>query len=300
MLRLHQLTKKVWKMSASLKTYFDSDTNNATHIVWDSENRKCAIIDSVLNFDLAAGSTSATAVDQLVAFVEEEGLNVEWILETHIHADHLTAAAYLKDKLGGRTGIGAGVVDVQKTFKKIYGLGDDFVADGAQFDHLFADGEEFQVGALSATILHTLGHTPACATYVIADMAFSGDTFFMPDSGTARCDFPGGSAAQLYNSLEKILALPPETRLFLNHDYGCGGSRDCCWETTVAGQRDKNIHVGGGTTAEEFIAMREERDAMLSMPRLVLPAIQVNMRAGELPPPDADGNRFLKIPLNAF
>ena len=251
-------------------------------------------------FRLAAGSTSTTAADELVAFVMEEGLDVEWILETHIHADHLTAAAYLKKKLGGRTGIGAGVVDVQKTFKKVYGLGDDFTADGSQFDHLFADGEEFQVGTLSARVIHTPGHTPACATYVIADMAFSGDTFFMPDSGTARCDFPGGSAAQLYNSLEKILALPAETRLFLNHDYGCGGARDCGWETTVAEQRDKNIHVGGGKTAEEFIAMREERDATLSMPRLVLPAIQINMRAGELPPAEADGSRFLKIPLNAF
>lgn len=287
-------------MSVSLKTYFDGETNNATHVVWDSANCNCAIIDSVLNFDLAAGSTSTAAVDQLVAFVEEEGLNVEWILETHIHADHLTAAAYLKEKLGGRTGIGTGVVNVQKTFKKIYGLGDDFVADGSQFDHLFSDGEVFQVGTISAKVLHTPGHTPACATYVIADMAFTGDTFFMPDSGTARCDFPGGSAVQLYSSLEKILALPPETRLLLNHDYGCGGSRDCGWETTVAEQRDQNIHVGGGRSAEEFIVMREERDATLSMPKLVLPAVQLNMRAGELPPPDADGNRFLKLPLNAF
>ncbi|MBK19635.1 MAG: MBL fold metallo-hydrolase [Rhodospirillaceae bacterium] len=287
-------------MNTSIKTFFDNETNNATHVVFDENAKSCAVIDSVLNFDFAAGKTSTEAADAVIDFIGGAELTVEWILETHIHADHLTAAAHLKDRLGGKTGIGAGVVDVQKTFSQIYGLGDEFTPDGSQFDHLFADGESFKIGDLDARVIHTPGHTPACATYVIGDAAFTGDTFFMPDSGTARCDFPGGSADDLYSSLQKILDLPPETRLFLNHDYGCGGSRDCSWETTVAEQRDANIHVGAGKPAEEFIEMRTGRDATLSMPRLVLPAIQVNMRAGQMPPPDADGNRFLKIPLNAF
>ncbi|NKB19634.1 MAG: MBL fold metallo-hydrolase [Alphaproteobacteria bacterium] len=287
-------------MTVTVKTFFDSETNNATHLVCDGETRNCAIIDPVLDFDLAAGKVVTRSADELMAYVNDESFKVEWILETHVHADHLSACAYLKEKIGGKTGISSGVIEVQKTFGAIYNLEGDSALDGSQFDRLFSDGDSFSIGNLEARVIHTPGHTPACATYVIDDCAFTGDTFFMPDSGTARCDFPGGSASQLYNSLEKILALPAETRLFLNHDYGCGGSRDCCWETTVEEQRDNNIHVGGGKTAEEFIAMREERDATLSMPKLVLPAIQVNMRAGELPPPEANGSRFLKIPLNAF
>lgn len=292
--------KKVWAMTISVKTFFDNETNNASHLVCDDQSRKCAIIDTVLDFDLAAGKTATRSADEIISYVNSEGLKVDWILETHVHADHLTASSYVKEKLGGKIGISVGVVDVQKTFGAIYNLGADFTEDGSQFDVLFADNDSFSIGGVDARVIHTPGHTPACATYVIGDCAFTGDTFFMPDSGTARCDFPGGSASQLYNSLQKILALPPETRLFLNHDYGCGGSRDCAWETSVAEQRDSNIHVGGGKTAAEFIAMREERDATLSMPRLVLPAIQVNMRAGELPAPESNGTRFLKIPLNAF
>jgi len=287
-------------MTEFVKTFFDPATNNATHVVCDNETRICAIIDPVLDFDLAAGRTATQSADEIISYVDREGLKVSWILETHVHADHLTASSYLKAKLGGKTAIGAGVVDVQKTFGAIYNLRDDFTRDGSQFDVLFEDNDIFSIGNLEVRVIHTPGHTPACATYVVEDCAFTGDTFFMPDSGTARCDFPGGSAAQLYNSLQKILALPPETRLLLNHDYGCAGSRDCCWETSVAEQRDKNIHVGGGKSAEEFIAIREESDATLSMPRLVLPAIQVNMRAGELPPKESGGGRFLKIPLNAF
>jgi glyoxylase-like metal-dependent hydrolase (beta-lactamase superfamily II) len=287
-------------MTISVKTFFDTETNNATHLVCDNETRACAIIDSVLDFDLAAGKTATRSADEIIFYVNNEGLKVDWILETHVHADHLTASSYMKEKLGGKIGIGSGVVDVQNTFGAIYNLGNEFTPDGSQFDVLFADNDRFSIGNLEARVIHTPGHTPACATYVIGDCAFTGDTFFMPDSGTARCDFPGGSASRLYSSLQKILALPSDTRLFLNHDYGCGGSRDCCWETTVAEQRDNNIHVGGSKSAKEFIAMREERDATLSMPRLVLPAIQVNMRAGELPPKESNGRRFLKIPLNAF
>ena len=287
-------------MTISVKTFFDTATNNATHVVCDTETRSCAIIDPVLDFDLAAGQTATQSAEEIINYVDSEGLKVSWILETHVHADHLTASVYLKEKLGGKTGIGSGVVDVQKKFGAIYNLNDDFTPDGSQFDVLFADNDTFSIGNLEAHVIHTPGHTPACATYVIDDCAFTGDTFFMPDSGTARCDFPDGSATQLYNSLQRILSLPSETRLFLNHDYGCGGSRDCGWETSVAEQRDKNIHVGGSKSAEEFIAMREERDATLSMPRLVLPAIQVNMRAGELPQKESGGGRFLKIPLDAF
>jgi glyoxylase-like metal-dependent hydrolase (beta-lactamase superfamily II) len=287
-------------MTISVKTFFDTGTNNATHLVCDDETRSCAVIDPVLDFDLAAGKIATKSADEIINYVNREGLKVSWILETHVHADHLTASAYLNKKLGGKTGIGSGVVDVQKTFAAIYNLDDGFTPDGSQFDALFADNENFSIGNLEVRVMHTPGHTPACATYVIDDCAFTGDTFFMPDSGTARCDFPDGSATQLYNSLQKILALPSETRLFLNHDYCCGGSRDCGWETSVAVQRDKNIHVGGNKSAEEFIAMREERDATLSMPRLVLPAIQINMRAGELPPKESNGIRYLKIPLDAF
>ena len=287
-------------MSISVKTFFDSQTNNATHLVCDTDTLSCAIIDPVLNFDLPAGRIATRSADKIITHVHELGLKVNWLLETHVHADHLTAAAYLQDKIGGLTGISSGVIEVQKTFGSIYNLGVDFRPDGSQFDVLLSDNDRLSMGNLEIKVMQTPGHTPSCATYLVEDCAFTGDTFFMPDSGTARCDFPGGSAIQLYNSLKKILALPTETQLFLNHDYGCGGSRDCCWETNVGEQHDKNIHVGGGKSAEEFIAMREKRDAKLSMPKLVLPAIQVNMRAGELPAKESGGGRFLKIPLNAF
>jgi len=287
-------------MNLSIKSFFDKDTNNATYLVYEAGARACAIIDPVLNFDLAAGGVATRSADEIVDYVKGEDLIVEWLLETHVHADHLTASYYLKEKLGGKIGISLGVVEVQKTFGAIYNLGDEFVPDGSQFDRLFADNDKFSIGNIETQVIHTPGHTPACATYVMGDCAFTGDTFFMPDSGTARCDFPGGSAAGLYKSLQKIMALRPETRLFLNHDYGCDGSRDCFWQTTVAEQCDKNIHVGGGKTAEQFIAIREMRDSKLSMPRLILPAIQVNIWAGKLPPSESNGGRFLKIPLDAF
>ena len=288
------------EMAAIVKTFFDRVTNNASHVVRDPDGSACAIIDSVLNFDLASGRTSTDSADAIISHIREEGLRTDWILETHVHADHLTAAPYLKDQLGGQVGIGAGVVAVQETFAAIYHTGGDFAPDGSQFDHLFGDGETFPIGGLSATVMHTPGHTPACVTYIIGDAAFTGDTFFMPDAGTSRCDFPGGSARQLYQSLQRILSLPEETRLFVNHDYGAEGARAVAWETSVADQKKNNIHVGGGTSEEDFVAMRETRDATLSMPKLILPAIQVNMRAGHLPDPEDNGTRYLKIPLNLF
>lgn len=287
-------------MSPDVKTFFDEGTNNATHVVRDPDGLSCALIDTALGFDPASGRTSTGPVDPVIAHVQSENLSVEWILETHVHADHLTAAPYVKRQLGGRVGIGAGVKTVQETFAKIYNAEPGFARDGSQFDHLFEDGETFRIGSLKARVLHTPGHTPACVTYVIENTAFTGDTFFMPDSGTARCDFPGGSATELYRSLRKILSLPEDTRLFINHDYGAGGSRDFAWETTVAEQADRNIHIGGGVAEDDFVSLREERDATLSVPRLILPAIQVNMRAGNLPPPEDNGTTYLKFPLNLF
>lgn len=287
-------------MPSDVKTFFDAGTNNATHVVRDAGSGSCALIDTVLGFDLAAGQTSREPADRVISYVESEGLTVEWILETHVHADHLTAAPYMRERLGGKVGIGSGVRSVQETFGDIYNAASDFARDGSQFDHLFEDDETFLIGDLEARVMHTPGHTPACVTYVVGNCAFTGDTFFMPDSGTARCDFPGGSASDLYQSLQKILSLPDDTRLFINHDYGAGGSRECAWETTVAVQKTENIHVGGGASEDAFVAMREERDATLSMPRLILPAIQVNMRAGHLPPAESNGTHYLKIPLNLF
>jgi glyoxylase-like metal-dependent hydrolase (beta-lactamase superfamily II) len=283
-----------------VKTFFDKSTNNASHLVRDPDSTACAIIDSVLDFDLSSGETSTAAADEIVSYVMQERLQTEWILETHVHADHLTAAPYLKEQLGAQVGIGTGVAAVQETFAAIYNAGDDFIPDGSQFDKLFGDDETFKIGGLTVSVLHTPGHTPACVSYVIGDAVFTGDTFFMPDSGTARCDFPGGSARQLYQSLQRILSLPENTRLFVNHDYGAGGSREMSWETTIGNQNENNIHMGGGKSESEFVAMREERDATLSMPKLILPAIQVNMRAGQMPAPEDNGTRYLKIPLNLF
>ena len=285
-------------MAPIIKSFFDEGTNSATHLVRDPDSSSCAIIDGVLDFDLASGRTSKNAADKLVSYVRQEGLHVAWILETHVHADHFTAGPYLKEKLGGQVGIGAGAVAVQELFAAIYNIGGDFTPDGSQFDHLFDDGETFNIGGLTATVMHTPGHTPSCISYVISDATFVGDTFFMPDSGTARCDFPGGSARQLYHSLQRILALPENTRLFVNHDYGAGGTRTVAWETTIAEQNKSNIHVGGGIGEDDFVAMRETRDASLQVPRLMLAAIQVNMRAGYLPDPEDNGIRYLKIPLN--
>jgi glyoxylase-like metal-dependent hydrolase (beta-lactamase superfamily II) len=280
-------------------SFFDEDTFTGTHVVIDPATRACAIVDSVHDYDPKSGMTSTKSADELIAWIRERGLTVEWILETHVHADHLSAAPQLKEALGGRIGIGAHVIDVQKIFGDLFNAGPEFATDGSQFDRLFADGDTFRIGELEAKVLHTPGHTPACITYVVGDAAFVGDTLFSPDFGTARCDFPGGDARTLYQSIQRILALPEATRLFLCHDYMPGG-RAVQLETTVAAEKKANIHVHEGVAEEAFVKMRTERDATLDMPVLILPSVQVNMRAGALPPPEDNGRRYLKIPLDAF
>ncbi len=265
----------------------------------DPEKKHCAIVDSVLDYDPVSGHTSTDAADKVIEFLRDRSLTLDWILETHAHADHLTAAAYLRDKLGGRIAIGEHVTKVQATFKTIFNIEDPFVADGSQFDHLLADDEDFEVGSLTVKALHTPGHTPACATYVFGDAAFVGDTLFRPDSDSARTDFPGGDAAVLYRSIKRILSLPTQTRLFMCHDYGPGG-RDFAWESTVAQERADNIHLRGGIGEDEFVKIRTKRVAAINLPRLILPSIQVNIRAGNLPPSEDNGVSYLKIPLNAL
>ncbi|MBB4065375.1 MBL fold metallo-hydrolase [Gellertiella hungarica] len=279
--------------------FFDAATNTVSYVVRDPASRSAAIIDSVLDFDYAAGRISYESADRIIDFVRANDLAVEWLIETHVHADHLSAAPYLQEALGGRIGIGAGIRTVQDTFGKIFNEGTAFERDGSQFDHLFSDGETYRIGSLLGKALHTPGHTPACMTHVIGDAAFVGDTLFMPDGGTARADFPGGDARMLYRSIRRILDLPPETRLFMCHDYGPGG-REIRWETTVAAERADNIHVRDGVSEDEFVAMRTARDATLSMPKLIIPSIQVNMKAGALPEKDTNGTRYLKVPLDAF
>lgn len=279
-------------------SYFDEKTNAACYIVKDPNSSSCAVIDSILDFDLAAGSTQTAHADMLIAEITARGLRLEWVLETHVHADHLSAAPYLVQKLGGKIAIGANIDSVQKVFGKIFNAGTDFQMDGSQFDALFADDDTFLIGSLPVRVMHTPGHTPACVTYVMGDAAFIGDTLFMPDFGTARADFPGGSATELFRSIQKILALPDATRLFLCHDYKAAGRDSYCWQTTVAEQKDNNIHVGGGKSEAEFVAFRTQRDDQLGMPKLIIPAIQVNMRGGELPPAEEDGKQYLKIPVN--
>jgi glyoxylase-like metal-dependent hydrolase (beta-lactamase superfamily II) len=278
-------------------SFFHEQSNTICHLVHAPGSKDCAIIDAALDFDQAAGRTDTALADRIVAHVREHGLTVEWILETHAHADHLSAAPYLKQQLGGKIGIGEHITDVQQLFKTLFNVEKTFNTDGSQFDRLFKDGDRFRIGELEAHVLHTPGHTPACITYVIGDAAFVGDTLFMPDGGTARADFPGGDAATLYRSIEKILALPPETRLFICHDYGPGG-RAIAWETTVAEERARNVHVHEGVSEPEFVRMRSERDKQLAVPTLLMPSIQVNMRAGELPPPEDNGVSYIKIPIN--
>ena len=279
-------------------SFFDEPTNTASYVLKDPASNAAAIIDSVLDFDAAAGRTSTKAADQLIAFVKERGFDVQWLLETHVHADHLSGAPYLKDKLGGKIAIGANIVVVQDVFGKVFNAGTEFERDGSQFDALFKDGDRIRIGEMTGYAIHTPGHTPACMTYVFGDAAFIGDTLFMPDYGTARADFPGGSARDLYRSIRKVLALPPETRLFLCHDYKAPGRDEFAWETTVAEQRKSNVHVRDGVMEDEFVAMREARDKTLGMPKLIIPSIQVNMRAGDLPEPEDNGVRYLKVPLN--
>jgi glyoxylase-like metal-dependent hydrolase (beta-lactamase superfamily II) len=286
--------------------FFDPATWTLSYLILDTKTRCCALIDSVLDYDPKSGRTSHASADRLVARVRELDAKVQWILETHVHADHLSASSDLKQRLGGRTGIGRHIATVQQTFGALFNAGDDFARDGRQFDHLFADGESFEIGSLKATALHTPGHTPACMTYVVGDgtgapadgAAFVGDTLFMPDYGTARCDFPGGDARTLYRSINKVLGLPAATRLYMCHDYQPGG-RDLQYVSTVADERASNVHVRDGISEDEFVVMRNARDATLAMPALILPSVQVNMRAGGLPEPEANGIRYLKIPLNA-
>ena len=280
--------------------FFDEPTNTFSYVVQDPDSRACAIIDSVLDFDYAAGRTDVRSANTIIAFIREHDLDVVWILETHVHADHLSAAPYLHEQLGGKTGIGANIVKVQEIFGKAFNAGSEFARDGSQFDALFEEGDTFAVGQLQGQVLHTPGHTPACLTYVIGDAAFVGDTLFMPDYGTARCDFPGGDARTLYHSIQKVLALPEQTRLFLCHDYKAPGRDTFQHETSVAEQRSENVHVHEGISEDEFVKMRTERDATLGMPRLIIPSVQVNMRAGELPPAEENGTVYLKVPINFF
>ncbi|WP_296225818.1 MBL fold metallo-hydrolase [Ralstonia sp. UBA689] len=285
-------------MQPIIQPFFDPATWTVTYVVYQQGRSECAIVDSVLDYDPKSGRTSTTSADKVVAFVREHELSVEWILETHAHADHLSAAAYLKRHLGGRIAIGQDIRRVQGVFKKLFNLEPGFRLDGSQFDYLFEDGETFAIGGLTGKAIHVPGHTPADMAYQIGDAVFVGDTLFMPDVGTARCDFPGGDAHELYRSIRKLLDLPSQTRLFMCHDYPPEG-RGPAWEATVDDQRTRNIHIHDGVTEEQFVAMRQARDATLAMPTLILPSVQINIRAGELPPPEDNGLRYLKIPLNA-
>ncbi len=280
--------------------FFDNATYTISYVVADPATKACAVIDSLLDYDPASGRTNTTSADKIIDFISARALKVEWIIDTHVHADHLTAAPYIRERLGGRMAIGDNISRVQKVFSEIFNAEQDFRVDGSQFDHLFKDGEAYAVGSIEARAIHTPGHTPACMSHLIGDALFVGDTIFMPDFGTARCDFPGGDAGELYDSIHKLFALPDETRMFLCHDYKAPGRDDFVWETTVGRQKRENVHIGGGVSREAFIKMRNGRDATLGMPNLILPSVQVNMRAGEMPPPEAGGKSFIKIPLNAL
>jgi len=279
--------------------FFDKDTNTFSYVVKDPDSKSCAIVDSVMNLDYASGTITFDGADEIIAYVREHKLEVEWLIETHVHADHLSAAPYIQKKLGGKLGIGSNIRIVQKLFGRVFNAGTEFQRDGSQSDHLFEDGDAYQIGGMTAYAMHTSGHTPACMTHVVGDAAFVGDTIFMPDGGTARADFPGGDAGVLYHSIQRLLSLPEETRLFMCHDY-CPDGREVEYETTVAEEKAKNIHVHDGITHDQFVEMREARDLTLDMPRLILPSLQVNMRAGHLPPAEDNNMVYLKLPINAF
>ena len=283
-----------------VKSFFDEDTFTATHVVSDPATAKAAIIDSVLDYDPASGRTTTKSADAVIAYVKNANLDIEWILETHAHADHISAAPYLIERLGGTLAIGEHITQVQGVFSKVFNLGDGFNCDGSQFGKLFADGETFMLGSVEAVALHVPGHTPADMAFVVGDAAFIGDTLFMPDYGTARADFPGGDARQLFRSIRRLLSLPGEARLFLCHDYKAPKRDTFVWETTIAAQRQDNVHVHDGIGEDEFVRMREARDATLDMPRLILTSIQVNIRGGHFPEPEANGTRYLKIPVDAL
>lgn len=287
-------------MQPIVKAFFDSATNTVSYVVRDPSGSACAIIDSVLDYNQAAGRTDTTSADAVIAWIKAEGLTLSWILESHVHADHLSAAPYLQEALGGKIGISDQITVIQNTFGKIFNEGTAFQRDGSQFDQLFKDGDSIHIGQLRCDVMHTPGHTPACLTYVINGSAFVGDTLFMPDFGTARCDFPGGSAEDLYQSIQKILALPDDTRLFVGHDYKAPGRDEFAWETTVGEQKKLNVHIGAGRPMDDFVAMRTERDANLGMPRLILPSIQTNMRAGQMPEPEDNGKSYFKVPINTI
>lgn len=286
-------------MNAHVEAFFDPATFTYSYVVSDPTSGQCALVDPVLDYDPAAGRTSHKNADRLIAYVREHDLRVQWILETHVHADHLSAGHYLKEQLGGTLAIGDRITVVQDTFGKLFNVEQEFATDGRQFDHLFHDGETFKVGTIEARAIHTPGHTPACMTYLIGDAAFVGDTLFMPDYGTARCDFPGGDARTLYRSIHtKLFALPDATRVFMCHDYKAPGRDQYLYETTIGAERTGNVHIHAGIGEEQFVAMRQARDATLGMPTLILPSVQINMRAGELPPAEDNGTRYLKIPLD--
>ena len=285
-------------VTPDVQAFFDAPTNTISYVVKDPASDSCAIIDSVMDLDYAAGRITHDSADRMIAHIKERGLKLEWIIETHVHADHLSAAPYLQDKLGGKIGVGSGIMEVQETFGKVFNEGTEFQRDGSQFDALFEDGDTYMIGTMQAFAMFTPGHTPACMVHVMGNAAFAGDTLFMPDGGSARADFPGGDAGTLYDSIMKVLSLPDEMRLFMCHDYGPNG-RAIAWETTVADQKASNIHVGGGKTKEDFVKFRTERDAQLAMPKLIIPSLQVNMRAGAVPT-DKDGNPMLKVPVNGL
>lgn len=280
-----------------IETFYHPGSSTFSYVVWDAETRHAIVIDSVLHYEAGSGRTSTHYLDQIVRFVRDHALKIDWVLETHAHADHLAGGAYVKRKLGGSTALGAGIRDVQKHFGEVYGLSKDLTPDGSQFDHLFEDGETFTIGTIEARVIATPGHTPDHVTYLVGDAAFVGDTLFMPDGGTARCDFPGGDAVTLYRSIQRLFELPDETRLFVLHDYAPGG-REHRHETTIGAEKRDNIHVGGDRSEVEFVKLRNARDVTLGMPALIIPAIQINIRAGELPPADSSGRRYLKIPMD--
>ncbi|GLQ99137.1 MBL fold metallo-hydrolase [Dyella mobilis] len=282
-----------------IKPFFDPSSNTFSYVVWDPQEQKAAIFDCVLDYDPASARTGHGLADALVSFVEASGLTVEWVIETHLHADHLSAAPYVQSRVGGKLGIGEHVLASQQTFGELFNAGSEFQRDGGQFDHLFKDGERYRLGSIDAVALHTPGHTPACMTHIIGDAAFVGDTLFMPDYGSARCDFPGGDARTLYRSIQKLFQLPDATRVFMCHDYKPEGRSEFRYETTMGEQRRANVHVRQGVSEEDFVLMRTARDATLATPRLLLPSVQINMRGGRLPPLESNGLRYLKIPLDA-
>lgn len=283
-----------------VESFFDEPTFTASYVIHDPATKRGAVIDSVLNFDPDSGRTSTASADAVVAYVKGEGLTIDWLLETHAHADHLSAAPYIREKLGGKLAIGREITTVQSVFGRLFNLGSEFARDGSQFDRLFDDGDRFSIGEIPAVALHVPGHTPADVAYVVGDAAFIGDTLFMPDYGTARADFPGGDARKLYRSIRRLLSLPDETRLFLCHDYKAPGRDIFAWKTTVGAERTTNVHVHEGVSEDDFAAMRVERDATLALPHLILPSVQVNIRGGSLPPPEDNGTSYLKLPVDVF